>query len=385
MDSLEIIRRCGLLARCTEEPGHITRTFLSPPMREVHRLVREWMEEAGLRVWVDAVGNIRGVSDDGPRLMIGSHHDTVPHAGRYDGVLGVIIGIALAEQRIAPLEVVGFSEEEGVRFGKPFIGSRALAGSPVLEPEILEAIGAYGLDAAEIPQAAIDDNIRGFLEFHIEQGPVLESMELRLGVVEAIAGQSRVAVSFLGKASHAGATPMMHRRDALAAAAEWIGFVERKARDTAGLVATVGQLEVQSGAVNVVPGLVRATLDVRHADDGVRTEALGTLESAARSSARDRNVRVAWDERHHQPATGMDSCMVEALCSAMESAGHAAHRMVSGAGHDAMILARKVPAAMLFLRSPGGISHHPHEAVLPSDVDAALAVGIRFLENWRPS
>jgi allantoate deiminase len=385
MDAQEVILRCGLLAHCTEEPGHITRTFLSPPMREVHRLVREWMEDAGLHVWVDAVGNIRGVSDDGPRLMIGSHLDTVPHAGRYDGVLGVIMGIALAGQGIAPLEVVGFSEEEGVRFGKPFIGSRALAGSPVMDAEILDAISKYGLDPVEIPLAAIDDNVRGFLEFHIEQGPVLESMDLRLGVVEAIAGQSRVVLSFLGKANHAGATPMKYRRDALAAAAEWICFVEHKARTTEGLVATVGQLEVQSGAVNVIPGAVRASLDLRHADDGIRMETLGTLEFAAKNFARDRNVRVAWDPRHQQPATVMDAGMSAALCCAAEGAGHPVHRMVSGAGHDAMILARKVPAAMLFLRSPGGISHHPHEAVLASDVDAALAVGTRFLETWRPS
>jgi len=175
---------------------------------------------------------------------------------------------------------------------------------------------------------------------------------------------------------------MKYRRDALAAAAEWICFVERTARDTEGLVATVGQLEVQSGAVNVIPGAVRASLDLRHADDRIRTETLGALELAARNFARDRNVRVTWDPRHQQPATAMDACMITALCTAAEGAGHPVHRMVSGAGHDAMILARKVPAAMLFLRSPGGISHHPHEAVLASDVDAALAVGTRFLESW---
>jgi allantoate deiminase len=385
MDAHEVIRRCGLLAECTEEPGHITRTFLSPPMREVHRMVREWMEAAGLRVRVDAVGNIRGVSGDGPRLMIGSHLDTVPHAGGYDGILGVMIGIALAERRIAPLEVGGFSEEEGVRFGKPFIGSLAVVGAPLMDAEILEAIRGYGLDPEQIPQAALDTNVRGFLEFHIEQGPVLESMDLQLGVVETMAGQSRVEVRFLGGANHAGTTPMKYRRDALAAAAEWICFVENKARYMEGLVATVGQLEVQAGAVNVIPGSVRASLDVRHADDCIRAEALDILQFAADSFAACRNVSVVWDLRHEQPATTMDASMIAALCSAAEGAGHKVHRMVSGAGHDAMILARKVPAAMLFLRSPGGISHHPHEAVLASDVDAALEVGARFLETWRPA
>jgi allantoate deiminase len=296
-----------------------------------------------------------------------------------------MIGIALAEQRIAPLEVVGFSEEEGVRFGKPFIGSLALLGRPLMDDRILDAIRQYGLDPGQIPQSAIDGNVRGFLEFHIEQGPVLEKMDLRLGVVETIAGQSRVVLSFLGKANHAGTTPMNHRRDALAAAAEWICFVERKARDTAGLVATVGQLEVQSGAVNVIPGSVCASLDVRHADDRFRADVLRTLEFAVTCFAAARKVRVVWEERHWQPATAMDASMIRALRSAAEGAGQKVHRMVSGAGHDAMILARRVPAAMLFLRSPGGISHHPNETVFAADVDAALAVGSKFLETWRPS
>jgi allantoate deiminase len=385
MDAQEVIRRCGVLADCTEEPGHITRTFLSPPMREVHRLVRQWMEAAGLRVWVDAAGNIRGVSTDGPRLMIGSHLDTVPHAGQYDGILGVMVGIALAERRIAPLEVIGFSEEEGVRFGKPFIGSLALVGSPLMDGGVLNSIRDYGLDPGQIPQCAIDHNVRGFLEFHIEQGPVLENLKLPLGLVETIAGQSRVEVGFRGKAAHAGATPMKDRRDALAAAADWVSFVERKARATEGLVATVGQLEVHSAAVNVIPGSVRASLDVRHADDRVRTEALSTLEFAAQSIAEDRIVRVSWEERLQQHSVDMDGGMLDALCVALQSLGHPVHRMVSGAGHDAMILARKVPTAMLFLRSPGGVSHHPDEAVYACDVDAALAVGSKFLETWRPS
>jgi allantoate deiminase len=206
-----------------------------------------------------------------------------------------------------------------------------------------------------------------------------------LGVVETVVGQSRVEVNFLGNANHAGTTPMKYRRDALAAAAEWVSFVERKARETEGLVATVGQLEVQSGAVNVIPGWVRASLDVRHADDQVRTGALGSLESAVHRFAGDRNVHFGWRERLNQPAVDMDRSMLDGLSAALEGLGHPVHRMVSGAGHDAMILARKVPAAMLFLRSPGGVSHHPKEAVQAEDVDAALAVGARFLETWRPS
>lgn len=366
----EVVRRCRRLAACTEEPGRITRTFLSAPMHEVHALVRTWMEAAGMRVSVDAAGNIHGIYGEGPRLMIGSHLDTVPNAGAYDGILGVMMGIALVERRPpCPVEVVGFSDEEGVRFGVPFIGSRALAGTPVKTPAVHDAIRAFGLDPK--PNAKLDSDVRAYLEFHIEQGPVLDRKNLPLGVVEAIVGQSRYTVHFHGQANHAGATPMKMRRDALSAAAEWIVFVRKTALAEPGLVATVGQLQVYPGAVNVIPGAVQASLDVRHADDRVRARAIRRM------------LRFAdhCEERSNQPATPMDPPMVQALCAAVKPSGHKVHRMVSGAGHDAMILAPMVPAAMLFLRSPGGISHHPDETVRPEDVAAALEVGERFLAS----
>ena len=380
----EVIRRCRLLAECTEEPGHITRTFLSPPMREVHRLVRHWMEEAGMRVWVDAAGNIRGVKGDGPRLMIGSHLDTVPHAGAFDGILGVVLGIALVGYALAcrPIEVVGFSEEEGVRFGVPFIGSRALIADPVMDEPVLEAIRAFGLDPAQLPQAAIGDDVKAYLEFHIEQGPVLEEKKRPLGIVSAIVGQSRYDVTFHGMANHAGATPMNHRSDALAAAAQWIGAVEEIGSEEPDLVATVGRLEVEPGATNVIPGLVRASLDVRSASNFTRLEAVRNMLSAAAEMKNWRNVTATWEERLNQLAIDMDPAMTQALRAAAKAAGYKSHSMVSGAGHDAMILATKVPSAILFVRSPGGISHHPDETVLPEDVEAALAVGLRFLDTW---
>jgi len=365
----EVIHRCRLLAECTEEPGHITRTFLSSPMRDVHAMVRAWMEDAGLEVRVDAVGNIRGTIGPAPRIMIGSHLDTVPHAGAFDGILGVMMGIALSRCGRA-MEVVGFSEEEGVRFGIPFIGSRALVGDPVMDAGVLDAVRAYGLDPAELPGAMIGDEVSAYLEFHIEQGPVLEQMGLPVAVVDAISGQSRYDVTFRGRANHAGTTPMFGRSDALAAAAEWILEVEKLSRDTPHLTATVGRLEVEPNATNVIAGEVRASLDVRSGSDSVRAAAAGRMLAATSR----RLMSVSYRQRMDQAAVPMNAQLVEKLGQ------FTPHRMSSGAGHDAMILARKVPAVMLFLRSPGGISHHPDENVLVSDVAAALAAGKQFLE-----
>ena len=368
-------------------------------MHDVHRLLRDRMEGLGMLVTVDAVGNLRGLNpglDGGaPRLLIGSHLDTVPDAGAFDGVLGVIIAIALVEalggRRLRhAIEVVGFSDEEGVRFGVPFLGSRALAGN--FDPALLDrrdetgktvgdAIRDFGLDPSLIPSAALANNVVGYLEFHIEQGPVLENLGLPLGVVETIAGQSRVEVRFAGRANHAGTTPMNLRRDALAGASEWIGSVEHEALQTPGLVATVGQIDVSPGAGNVIPGEARASLDIRHADDAVRLSALDAVLKAAQLIADRRRLVMQSETRLNQPAVACDPGLVASLRSAVEATGYEVHRMVSGAGHDAMVLAEKVPTAMLFLRSPGGISHHPDESVQPEDVEAALRVGLQFLED----
>lgn len=394
-----VLERCDQLAPCSEVPGQITRTFLRDPMREVHRLVRGWMEQAGMQVRLDAVGNLIGTypaaTPDAPKLMIGSHLDTVPDAGRYDGPLGVLLGIALVERLAGrrlgfALEVVGFSEEEGVRFKVPFLGSRALAGS--FDPELLEltdergvsvaqAIRAYGLEPAEIPHAAVQGNYLGYLEFHIEQGPVLEAERLPLGLVEAIVGQNRLELEFTGKAAHAGTTPMPLRRDALAGAAQFVTDVEYLARQTPGLVATVGQMAVEPGAGNVIPGLVRLSLDVRHAQDEVRLDALERLRNIAQRIAQERGLAVAFTPKLEQPAVPMDGHLQSLLAAAMRDRGYSPYKLQSGAGHDAMILAGRMPSAMLFLRSPGGISHNPQEAVLPEDVEAALEVGLRFLER----
>lgn len=381
MDGLEIVRRCRLLAQQTEEPGRTTRTYLSPPMHEVHRLVRGWMEAAGMTTRIDAVGNLRGIYGEGPRLMIGSHLDTVPDAGAFDGILGVMIAIELVERRPpCAIEVAAFSEEEGVRFGIPFIGSRALVGTPVMDEPVLAAIREFGLDPKQVPEAVLDPEVKAYLEFHIEQGPMLECLGAPLGVVEAVAGISRWELRFVGKANHAGTTPMDIRRDALACAAEWIGLLEHVAQTTEDLVATVGKIVVHPGASNVIPGAAVVTLDVRHALDEVRQRALNILLDGAEHIAQRRGLTVTGEAQLDQPATPLHFETVE---QAVKSAGYPEHRLVSGASHDAIILAQKVPASMLFLRSPGGISHHPDESVLAEDVDAALAVGAQFLRTWR--
>ncbi len=395
----EIIARCRAIAQLSEEPGRTTRTFLSPPMREVHRDLRTWMESLGMSVSVDAVGNLRGfyqgIRPDAPRLLIGSHLDTVPSAGAFDGILGVVLGIGLAESlngRRLPfsIEIVGFSEEEGVRFGAPFIGSRALAGT--VDAELLEkkdargvtvaqAIRDFGLDPSKMADAIVRERALGYLEFHIEQGPVLDEMNLPLGVVEGIAGQTRTRVSFRGRANHAGTTPMHLRHDAMAAAAEWILAVEREARAILGLVATVGRVEAFPGASNVIASEVRASLDVRHASDAERTTAVDRILSAGREVAVRRGIEFECTGKREQPFLACDPNLTLAMEKAVSFAGFPVRRVVSGAGHDAMIMAQKMPVAMLFLRSPGGISHHPVENVFSQDVAAALQTGLRFLEQ----
>jgi allantoate deiminase len=370
------IQVCRDLAKFTEEPGRITRTFLSPPMRDVHRLLGDWMKRIGMRVTLDAVGNLRGSLGGAKRLIIGSHLDTVPNAGAFDGILGVVMGLTLAQEWKPGgmgLEVVGFSEEEGVRFGWPFLGSRAFVGT-LDDPgnDVRQAIRAFGLDPVKIPEARLAPGAIGFLEFHIEQGPVLESLDLPVGLVDAIAGQSRLDFTFTGEANHAGTTPAAYRKDSLAGAAEWIVAVENAG-------GTVGRIQNEPNATNVIPGLTRASLDMREASDQTRRTKVERLIEVARQIAARRGIEVSWEERMDQPAVPMNEGLRNKLAMAVEAAGQPLLSMTSGAGHDAMIVAPHVPTAMLFLRSPGGISHSPDENVLEEDVEAALAVGTQLL------
>lgn len=399
----QVIARCQDLARFSEDAGGLRRTFLSPPIRDCHEAIAAWLQPMGISPTIDAAGNLRalypGARPAAPRLLLGSHLDTVPNAGAYDGILGVVLAVALLEELEGPrlpfaIELVAFSEEEGVRFGTPFIGSRALTGR--MDDDLLnrrdahgvsvrDAIRNFGLDPDQIPAARLQDDVLGYVEFHIEQGPVLENLGLPLAVVEAIVGQTRLQYTFTGQANHAGTTPMNARRDALAAAAEWMVAVENEALRTAGLVATIGCIESRPGATNVVPGEARLTLDIRHQSDQSRAQALQRLTTLAHEIAARRNLLLNISTLLEQPVVALDPFLAGQIEAAIRAAGCEPHRMASGAGHDAMVLAERVPAAMVFLRSPGGISHDPAESVLLGDVACAIICGIHLLQQLAAS
>jgi allantoate deiminase len=399
--AVQVISRCWEIAACTEVPGKTTRLFLAPSMHQVHALLRKWMETAGMTIHIDAIGNLRGLlpgsNPNSPRLIIGSHLDTVPDAGAFDGILGVALGLAVVEElqsRQLPfaIEVIGFSEEEGVRFSRPFLGSLALVGGLDAETlsrtdhdgiSVTEAIQSFDLDPVQLPAAKIASDAFAYLEFHIEQGPVLETEDLSLGIVEALVGQTRMQFIFTGQANHAGTTPMHLRHDAMAAAADWIIAVEDYASSHAGLVATIGKVETFPGAGNVIAGRVTASLDVRHSDDAVRKLAVEAILQQAKAAATKRGVHLLSHIQLEQPGVLLNPHLADMLQSAATQTGSSNRRMTSGAGHDAMILAPVIPSAMLFLRSPGGLSHHPDETVLPQDVEAAIATAMEFLLQLR--
>jgi hydantoinase/carbamoylase family amidase len=369
-----VLERADELAACTVEPGRITRPVATPAMADAMSRVRGWMEAAGLETRTDPLGNLAGRRGAGAPLVVGSHLDSVADAGRYDGVLGVLVGIEVAAACDAPLEVVAFADEDGLRFRSSFLGSRAYLGRLTADDLALrDGDGTTLAEALDVdaPWAGIaPPEIRAYYEVHIEQGPVLDTEGLPLGVVTAIAGQTSVAVAFAGRAGHAGTTPMDLRRDALAAAAELILAAERTARETAGLVATVGTVRVPHGATNVIPGRVELTLDVRHAEDAVREDAVGRLRKAAGRPG----VAVEWDER----AVSATPCsLVAPLRDAVAAVGAPVRELVSGAGHDAMVMAGVTDVGMLFVRCPGGISHHPDEAVREEDVALAIQATVR--------
>lgn len=397
-----IMQRLGALAAVTDQLGEITRTYGSPAMRRANSLVADWMRDAGMTVREDAIGNLIGryeaAGANARTLILGSHLDTVRNAGVFDGPLGVILAIECVKRLHATgarlpfaIEVVGFCDEEGVRFHTTYLGSRALAGS-LTEADLqrkdetgislAEAIWAFGGQSENLTKARRDPNtLMGYAEIHIEQGPVLEEKNLAVGVVTAIAGQSRIKVCFTGQAGHAGTTPMHLRRDALVGAAEFISTVERRARSSAGLVATVGQIHIAPGASNVIPGEANLTLDVRHQLDPERMDACEHLRQTAQEIARRRGLGVTWGLVQETRSVPCDSELSSILKQSARKHQPEVIELPSGAGHDAAVMAGITPSVMLFVRCKDGCSHHPDESANGEDIAVALDVMNDFIQS----
>jgi hydantoinase/carbamoylase family amidase len=392
MDAEMVMVRADQLARCTEEPGRITRRFATPALAAAQEKVEGWMRDDVLQTRRDAVTNLFGRYGTGSRrLLIGSHLDTVPDGGKYDGALGVLVALAVVERLAArearlpfAVEVCSFADEESVRYGTAYLGSSALAGR--FDPGWLDradrdgihmrdALKAAGGDPAKVATCAIDPaDAVGWIELHIEQGPVLEAEGLPIGVVTAIQGMTRLDMTVTGAAGHAGTTPMAGRRDALAGAAEAILAIEQVGRSTDGLVATVGVIDARPGAMNVIPGSVSFSVDVRHPDDAVRTAATDRIRAEAAAVCARRGLELAEQVLFTEPAVPCDPGLRDLLGRAIGEQGLAVRELPSGAGHDAAALAAICPVSMLFLRCRGGISHNPAESVEQEDVAVALAV-----------
>lgn len=396
-----IAARLDELGLVSDEAGMLTRLYLSPAHRKAIDLVESWMRQAGMSTRLDGaatlIGRYEGTAKDAPALLIGSHIDTVRNAGRFDGNLGVVTGVEVVRALHAAgkrfpfaIEVVAFGDEEGVRFGSTLSGSRALAGT--FDAKALderdsdgvsrrEALRAFGCDVSLIGGSARTrrDTI-GYVEVHIEQGPVLDVHNIPVGVVTAINGASRGRIVLTGKANHAGTTPMDLRNDALVVAAEIIVMMEKRAHAEADLVATVGQIETPDGATNTVPGLVRMTFDVRCPSDERRHSAVDEILANARAIASARKVAIDIDISHDAPASPCDERLSRALAQAVERCELPLLKLPSGAGHDAMAFRGALPFAMLFVRCRDGLSHHPEEYATPQDIDTGARVLSEFIQ-----
>ncbi len=398
----ELMARLDAFAAFTDEPGRLTRLFLSDAHKRAARAFIGWCAEAGLDARIDAAGNVvaryEGRQAGAPALMLGSHIDTVRDAGRYDGNYGALAALAVVEglaghgERLDhAVEIVAFGDEEGVRFRSTLTGSRALAGTyeqdaldqkdsgGVLMRDALKAFGGDP-DAAGSIRA---NNVAAFVEAHIEQGPLLEAEGLPLGVVSAINGATRLEVGVDGAAGHAGATPMSLRRDALTAAAEMALAIEARARREADLVATVGRLEVWPGATNVIPGHVQFSVDLRAPDDARRAAALADLKASIHSITVARGVRATVAKTHEANAFVCDPRIVAGLTRAVVEVGVRPRILPSGAGHDTMVMGGHCPAGMLFVRCKGGVSHNPLESITLEDCALGLAALTRFVRDFR--
>jgi allantoate deiminase len=405
LDPSRIMQRCDALARHSELPGGLTRVFLSPQGRAAGDLVLGWMREAGMQARFDAIGNAVGRYEGErpglPCLMLGSHLDTVRDAGKYDGMLGVVTAIECVEAlhragaRLPfAIEVVGFGDEEGVRFGTTLLGSRAVAGT--LDPKVLEvadaegrtiaqALRAFGLDPDGVPSVRRKrGEVLAYAELHIEQGPVLEAEGLPVGVVTAINGFSRLRVTLRGQAGHAGTVPMKLRRDALAAAAECVLAVERIARARPQVVGTVGRVEARPGAINVIPGEVQFSVDLRAPQDSARQDAVAAVRTEVALISESRGVEFEVETLQELASSSCAPWLMAQFERAVEREGVRVLRLPSGAGHDGMALKALADIAMLFVRCQGGISHNPAEAISEQDAAIGARVLYRFIHDFRP-
>jgi allantoate deiminase len=379
--SRQLMRRCDELGAVSDERGRLTRTFASPAMQRANKLVGSWMREAGLQVRQDAAFNLLGrrnsAHSGAKTFLLGSHLDTVRDAGKYDGPLGVLAAIAAVQMLLErgvklpfSLEILGFSDEEGVRYQTAYLGSRAFAGT--LTPADLGRIEEKQIVKAKRNRG----EFLGYAEVHIEQGPVLEKNNLPVGVVTAIAGQSRLRVEFHGIAGHAGTVPMNLRHDALAGAAELILAAEHS-----GVLATVGKIEAAPGASNVIPGKVSLTLDVRDQTDSRRIAAIKALQTKAQTVAKRRGLKLSWLPVQQTAAVQCDKTLTQIFSKCVAQRGLEILKLPSGAGHDAAALSTICPVAMLFVRCKNGISHNPVESVKTADVRVAIEVLADFVQT----
>jgi allantoate deiminase len=399
------VARCDQIGRYpfSENSEFLERTYLTPSHRRSVDAIKVWMVAAGMSVRLDAVGNLvgryEGTTPDAKALLIGSHIDTVRNGGRYDGALGVTIGIEVVQAlasvgRRLPfaIEVIAFGDEEGSRFPRSMLCSRGLA-SP-LTPEDLgltdkagltvgQALQAFGLDPANIDQAVRSaGDLVAYVEPHIEQGPVLETAGLPVGVVTGIAAQLRLSATFVGQAGHAGTSPMRLRRDAIAAAAEAILIIEQVCRTgPPDLRGTVGRIQSGAGAYNVIAGEVEIGIDLRAATRAVRDAAALEIRRRLTEAAAARGLELTIEEVQDLPECLCDPRLVTLMGEAVEAVGVSPQTLMSGAAHDAMSLAPLAPVAMLFIRCAGGVSHNPAETVDPADVELAVRVLIDFAER----
>ncbi|MDU0355060.1 allantoate amidohydrolase [Paraglaciecola aquimarina] len=395
---------CDELAQVSELEEGILRQYLTSKHKAGNQLVEKWMQQEGLKTWQDQAGNQWGrlpcKDPDAPSLILGSHLDTVPNAGAYDGILGVMLGlelmkIAKANQLALPfhLDLVGFVDEEGTRFATTLIGSSAIAGSfnsQWLEVKdrdgvtMADAMQQFGLEPSEVINATLDpEKVLAYWEVHIEQGPVLEAKDLQVGVVTAIAGAKRAVISYTGITGHAGTSPMNLRKDSLAAIAELTLAIETIALNcTHQEVATVGKISAKPGATNVIAGYSEMTLDARAQNDQDLEVLLNKIVDKAKLIAEKRELLLTWKWTHQAEAVQCDQNIQDLLATACEENNLPVFHLASGAGHDGMAVAKICPIGMLFIRSPGGVSHHPSESVMKDDVTQALKVMYSALSSY---